>query len=130
SHTPDSGGPWTRINTGTGSFVIAANGVDLLHNAGTDAAYRVDTGSADHYAQATILSNYRGKTSFCPVVRFANHNNFVGTRSITAGTEVFKRVAGVFTRIANPDFIPVGGTVVYLEAVGSTFKLKFDGVQI
>lgn len=130
SHTPDSGGPWTKSDGVAGTYTIQSN--HLQENSqGTDGGWRVPVGTADMYAEITAGSGWGGDGSFGPCNRLTDSNNFVGMRGQGNNElQMYKRVTGSFTQLRDVTGLTLNsGDVFRLTVTGNVYQMLQNGIN-
>jgi hypothetical protein len=119
---------WTLVDgEASGANINAVNSLRANSNQTVGSYKCTSQGSADHYTQASQLSNV---AAFSVAVRLTNGNNFIAARSFSGVWEIYKRVSGTLTLIGSFTQALVSGDVVRLTAVGNTITLKVNGTQV
>lgn len=130
----DSTGLYTQIADANGTWAIASG--ELTATGGTQALFtRTGVSLADVAGEADV--NYAGNGGIA--LRVANNSNYY-FMSInddsgiipSENVQIYKRVAGAFTKIAAADVTWARGTqkTFRFEAVGTALKGYVDGVQM
>lgn len=130
SHVPSSGTSWTQIDGDVSSAQVSSVSSTLINNttSSSGALYLCDDqGSADHYTQfASTNTNIFAYVAH----RATNRDNYIGIRVANAKVQIYRRAAGVLTKLGTDGSIAVGtGDVIRFESVGSTHTAYVNGVQ-
>ena len=130
AHTTGGGWSW---NEGADSWDIQSNqaGKDVNTGGGNHCYADTALSSDDHYSQATIAT-YNEDAGL--VVRVAGATENYLARYENGGTqyEIFKRVSGTYTSIANSGGVGswLNGDVAYLEVNGSDLNYKKNAASV
>lgn len=121
---PISGGNWTAVHGNIQIISNAVQGTTFNYNL---AYWSADAFGNDQYAQFVVLVFNGGG----PACRMTSGNNayVMDTRS-SANTKMQKVVGGTFTDLQTGLAAQSANDTVYIEAVGTTIKLKVNGVQL
>lgn len=118
AHTPSGGTAWTRIDGVDGMAQVSSTSDRLINNtsSSTGALYQCDDqGNVDQYVQY-ICENNSISAFICN--RATNRSNFIGVRTLTADTQIYKNDGGSFTQL---------GTTVNTAAAGETIRMESSG---
>jgi hypothetical protein len=118
------GGNWTPTKNQCQIVSNAIQGVTFNYSA---AYWSADAFGNDHYAQMTTIQVSDGG----PAVRMsAGPNSYHFDAKAGTNTVMQKDVGGSFTNLQSGLATPAVNDVCYIEAVGTTIKMKINGVQI
>jgi Tfp pilus assembly major pilin PilA len=113
-----------------GSAVVASNVMDITANS-TTAVWATQTDNTEEYAQATLVSP--GATQHQGVfVRGdgTTQNMYYFRRTNATTCDIAKVVANTFTSIQTIAAATTNGSVMRIEARGSTIRCLIDGIQV
>lgn len=126
---------WTKdsLSNAANTTVNGANKVQGSAGGGGELA--PSTGSADHYAQFSVVNT--SMASFV-CLRMTNFNNYVGVRITGSKFEIWERSGGTYTgsaAIKSQTFAAAGvtasiGSVIKFMVSGTTYTLSCDGTAL
>jgi hypothetical protein len=116
---------WFRIGGTTGRAVILSNRLRLTSVSGDSRTTYLspDTGSTNHYAQASFIN---GTGAGWLAVSVTDGNNFIGVRRNAGQAQLFKRVNNVDTSLGA--WASSSGDVIRLEYQGGSAYVYINGV--
>lgn len=118
------GGNWTASKNSCQLVSNAMQGVSFNYSA---AYWSADAFSSDHYCQMTAATVSDGG----PGVRMqAGPKSYHFDAKTGTNTVMQKDVNGSFTNLQTGLATPAASDTCYIEAVGTTIKMKINGVQI
>lgn len=117
---------WTNVTGEVGAASINNNALRTNTTNVSGILYKIpELTSSDCFVQC----RHYPSASFV-AVRVTDDNNFIGVRRNGSNSlDVFKRVSGTFTQLANYGSLTDSTIMIRLEIVASTFKLFRNGVE-
>lgn len=120
---------WTALPLGiAGGLAVVSNKLSSVDTGATGSAYTCpDIGNASQYVQA--VWQVTGAVSGFMLVRVTDANNWLGVRynNVTPCIEIFKRVAGTLTQIAQVVYKITAGDVIKYEQFGQLATVSVNG---
>lgn len=121
---------WTRVDGTAGDMKVISNQVefDTIDTAG--AAYQCpDQGSADHYTRITRVDTATSGAFMC-AVRLTDNANYIGVRYWSGSVELYKKVSGTFTVLADITYTASANDVYTLRAMGNRIEVWVNNSKL
>lgn len=124
---------WTRVAGSAGDATVASNACAVPTTNALSYYSCPDIGSANHYAEAEWMTVAHAVGPFiaCRIAGI-NNNNFVGARWDNANTRIqlYKRVSGTFTNLANFTTALNAGDRIRLECNGDNARVLLNDAEV